>query len=237
MVNLEEQIKLLVEAQALDSQILKLERELTEIPQRIKNIDDAFKAKMANLKSLEDKVKALQLKRKEREGDLETKEGMIKKYQTQMYQVKTNKEYTALQEEIARVKADNSIIEEDIIKLLDQVDIENQNISKEKEVLKSEEAKSAVEKKALEEDKVRIKNELEVLKAQRAELVGKIDKDILKKYERILKNRDGLAVVPVANESCQGCFRILPPQVINEIRMKQGLIVCENCARILYIEE
>ena len=70
MVNLEEQIKLLVEAQALDSQILKLERELTEIPQRIKNIDDAFKAKMANLKSLDDKVKALQLKRKEREGDL-----------------------------------------------------------------------------------------------------------------------------------------------------------------------
>jgi predicted nucleic acid-binding Zn-ribbon protein len=44
-------------------------------------------------------------------------------------------------------------------------------------------------------------------------------------------------VVPIAGDSCQGCFRILPPQVINEVRMKTELVVCENCTRILYVEE
>ena len=56
-------------------------------------------------------------------------------------------------------------------------------------------------------------------------------------HERILKNKDGLAVVPVTDGSCQGCFGMMPAQVINEIRMKDKIVMCENCARMLYIEE
>ena len=236
-INLEEQVKLLVELQGLDSHIFRLEDELESIPETIKNMEGAFKEKSSDLKKLEEAVKALQLKRKEKEGELETKEGSIRKYQTQMYQVKTNKEYTALQEEIGRVKADNSLIEEDIIKILDQIDAENKKITKEKEFLKEEEVKLNEEKKRLSEEADRIKTELGGLKTQRAALAEKVDKTILSKYERIVKNKDGLAVVPVANDACQGCYRMMPPQVINEIRMKKELIFCENCARILYIEE
>ena len=119
MQNLEEQIKLLVELQGLDTQIFKLEDELESIPKEIKDKEDDFKEKSGNLKKLEDNLRALQVKRKEKEVELETKEGSIKKYQTQMFQVKTNKEYTAFQEEIGRARADNSLIEEDIIRLLE----------------------------------------------------------------------------------------------------------------------
>lgn len=237
MVNLEEQIKLLVELQGLDTQIFKLERELRSMPEEIKRTEEEFKEKAGNLKKLEDGVKALQVRRKEKEVDLEAKEGTIKKYQIQLYQIKTNKEYTALQQEIARVRADNSLLEEDIIKILDQIDAENQKLSKEKEFLKIEETRLAEEKKKKAEDAKRIEGELTGLKGQRDELVKKVDRSILPKYDRIIKSKDSLAVVPVANEACQGCFRVLPPQVINEIKMKQDLIFCDNCARILYIEE
>ncbi len=237
MENLEEQIKLLVELQGLDTHIFKLEDAMEAIPASINKMEEAFKEKSINLKKLEDETKALQLKRKEKEGELEGKEGTIKKYQSQLYQVKTNKEYSALQEEIGRVKADNSLIEEDIIKIFDQVDVVNKKIAKEKELLKQEEANLATDKAKRNEEAGQIKKELDGLKAQRDNLAAKIDKKILLRYERIVKNKDGLAVVPVANDSCQGCFRVMPPQVINEIRMKKDLVICENCARILYIEE
>lgn len=237
MTNYEEQLKLLIELQGLDSHIFKMESELESMPQKMKQMDEAFKEKSVNLKKAEDDLKALQVKRKEKEGDLEAKEGTIKKYQTQLYQVKTNKEYSALQQEIERVRADNSIIEEEIIKILDQMDAENVRIAKEKDLLKQEEGKLNEEKKRLNDEVVRVKTELENVVSQRKLLAEKVDKDILKKYERIVKSKDGLAVVPVANDACQGCFRVMPPQVINEINMRQGLVVCENCARILYIEE
>jgi hypothetical protein len=236
-INFEEQIKLLVELQGLDTQIFKFEDELESIPRKISETEDHFKEKSANLKSLEDGVKSLQVKRKEREGDLQAKEDAVKKFQSQMYQVKTNKEYTAFQDEIARAKADGSLIEEDILKLFDQVDAENKKIAQEKDYLKKEEALFAEEKKKLNEDAGRIKIELEGLKAQRSALAGKVDQTLLPKYERIVSSKDRLAVVRVAGNSCQGCFRIMPPQVINEIQMKSALIFCENCARILYIEE
>jgi len=236
-INFEEQVKLLVELQGLDAQIFRLQDELDFIPEKISQMDEAFNEKAANLKRLEDNVKMLQVKRNEKEVDLQTKENTIKKYTSQMYQVKTNKEYTALQEEIGRVKADNSIIEEDIIKILDQIDAENSQMVKERDFLKKEEVVLGEEKKRLNEDGVRAKAELEKLNGQRAELAVKVEKAILAKYDRILKNKVGLAVVPVMNDSCQGCYRILPPQVVNEVRMKSALILCDSCARILYIEE
>jgi len=236
-INLEEQVKLLVELQGLDTQIFKHERDLAQMPENLRMIEDAFKEKMTNLKALEDGLKSIQVKRKERENDLESKDLLIKKLQTQLYQLKTNKEFSVMQGEIGRIKADSSLIEEDIIRLLDQIDIENQKIVKEKDYLKGEEVKLGEEKRRVEEETKRISAEAELLKIQRSALAEKIDKAILAKYERIIKSKDGLAVVAVSGESCQGCFRIMPPQVIHEIKMKKDLVVCENCARILYLEE
>jgi hypothetical protein len=237
MENLKDQIKLLVELQGLDTNIFRLQDEFDSIPEIIKNKEAEFKDKSVELKKFEDELKTLQLKRKEKEGDLEAKEGNIKKYQQQLNQVKTNKEYTALQEEIGRIKSDNSIIEEAILNIFDQVDAENKRIAKEKEFLKSEEAKFNEEKKRLADESSRIKSEMGALKAQREGLAAKVEKNILKKYEMIVKNKGGLAVVTIADEACQGCFRVLPPQVVNEVKMNSELVLCDNCSRILYLEE
>ena len=67
MVNLEEQIKLLVELQGLDTHIFRLEDELESIPRKIKMKEEGFRERAANLKKVEDGVRALLLKRKERE--------------------------------------------------------------------------------------------------------------------------------------------------------------------------
>lgn len=237
MENLKEQIKLLVELQGLDTHIFRLEDGLEAIPETIKNKEDEFKEKDASLKKLDDELKALQVKRKEKEGDLAAKEGNIKKFQQQQNLVKTNKEYSALRDEIGRAKADNSIIEEEILKLFYEIESENKKIAAEKEFLKGEEAKFIEEKKRLLAEADGMKGELAGLKSQREALAARVDKNILKRYERIVKSKDGLAVVTIVDEACQGCFRVLPPQVTNEVKMNEELVVCEYCTRILYIEE
>jgi uncharacterized protein len=236
-VNFEEQLKLLVELQGLDTHILRIERDIGSIPEELKKIEDAYKAKSAGLKKAEDDLKTLLLKKKEKEIDLETKETAIKKSQSQMYQVKTNKEYTAMETEISRMKADDSLIEEEIIKILDRIDEQNKVIAKEKEAFKAEEALFDSEKMKKAQETKKLEAEAAGFKAQRAELTAKVDKSVLAKYERLLSNRDGLAVVPIRKDSCQGCFRVVPPQVINEVQLKQSLVICDNCTRILYSDE
>ncbi|MDD5756941.1 MAG: C4-type zinc ribbon domain-containing protein [bacterium] len=36
------------------------------------------------------------------------------------------------------------------------------------------------------------------------------------------------------NNSCGGCHMTLPPQVVNEVRKLDRLVLCESCSRILF---
>lgn len=233
----EEQIKLLVALQKLDSQIFKLKKELATQPLLIQNLESSFKQKEQALKATEEESKALALKRKDKEVSLQAKEDGIKKLQAQLYQIKTNKEYQAMEHEIATQKADVSVLEEEILKIFEQIDSCAKETAKQKELLNQQRGVFDAEKVKIESRTREMNASLEKLNAERSELAGKIDKIFLSKYERILNSKDGLAMVAVLSDACGGCNINLPPQVINEIRLKEELIFCGSCARILYIEE
>ncbi len=229
-----EQIKQFVELQKIDSEIFKMKKELAEHPALEKSAQGAFEKKKASLKAAEEEQKTHQLKQKEKEIELQSKEDRISKLQGQLYQLKTNKEYSAMDLEIKGSKADKSLLEEEILRLLDTVDAAKSKCAKEKEFLAAEEKK--------------FKDEMDVLKKRAAELsaalaerddsrkafVPNVDAKLLSQYERILTKREGLALVPVLNDACSGCHLELPPQVINEVHIQDKLIFCESCARMLY---
>ncbi len=236
-MNIAEQIMLLIQLQKVDAEIYKFNRRKAQIPLLMKGLDEGFKKKGEELKRREDEIKSLQVSLKEKENDLASKEETIKKCQTQLYQIKTNKEYSAMQQEIGGHEADKSVMEDNIITLLDEVEEKKGVIEKERAALKEEEKRVNAEKEKFDSELKDIENQLNSLNTQRAEMASKIDKQMLSKYERILKGKDGLAMVPVHENACGGCHLNLPPQVINEINMKEDLVFCESCARILYIEE
>ena len=234
---MEEQIKILIELQGLDGEIFRLEKELAAKPGEIKALEDIFKNKEDEAKSVDAELKKVQLEHKSKEMELQAKEGSIKKLQSQLYQLKTNKEYSAMENEIKSAMADCSHLEDAIITLLDKIEEVEKVREQRKGQLKIEQRKLEDEKKVLNDAAKKVEEELSMLKASRKEVSEKVDKTILAKYERILNNKDGLALVPVRGNACQGCFLNLPPQVINEIKMKKDFVFCESCARLLYLEE
>lgn len=233
-VVLQEQIKMLIDLQKIDSEIFYLDKELKIKPAERKRLEESFSLKQAQLRELETQLKFVQMKRKEKEGELVGKEESVKKYQAQLYQVKTNKEYSALQAEIKGIQTDNSLLEEEIIKLLEFVDDLTRRITREKEHLSEEEKKFHVELQAIDESMKMIRTKGEELKKSRQPFLTQLDKRLLGDYERILKGRGGLALAPVRNGSCGGCNMGLPPQVVNEVHLGEKLVFCESCARILY---
>lgn len=235
-LNIKDQIRSLVDLQAIDSQIYYLRKEKNEKPQQISELQKEFENNKDNLKTIDDRLKGLQLKNKESEIELATKEGNIEKAQVQLYQIKTNKEYQAKLTEIEGLKADKSVLEEKIINALEDIDLSKAEIEKEKSHLSEEEKRFNQQKKDVETRIKEIEQELRQLETKRNQITPNVDKKILARYERILNNRDGLAIVPVKEDSCQGCFMNVPPQVINEIKMKDRVVICEVCSRILYIE-
>ena len=237
MIDLKAQLGHLVHLQTIDSEIyiLKSEKELK--PKEIEAIDLAFLEKKKHLAALEEALLNLQKQRKDKELELASKEENIKKLQTQLYQLKTNKEYQAMLQQIEGEKANSSVIEDSILQLFDQTDKIKNDIAQEKQKLQEEEKVSSEQKKNIQQRIKEIDDRLAQLEAQRKQILPDVEQKMLVQYERILHNRDGLAIVSVKDNSCQGCNMYVPAQVINLIKMYERIITCEVCNRILYIED
>jgi predicted nucleic acid-binding Zn-ribbon protein len=236
-ISIRDQIRTLVSLQAVDTQIHRLKKEREEQPRIIKELEAKFEEKKARSKELEDNLKALTVRRKERELSLAAKEEEIKKNQTQLYQLKTNKEYQAKLKEIEGLNADKSVLEEEILRVLVDLDSLKEQSDKEKSHLKEEEGVFLSEKNRIENHIKELDAQLADAEGKRKQILPELDKKILGNYERVLKNREGLALVAVKDYACQGCFINVPAQVVNEIKMHDRIVVCEKCSRILYLEE
>ncbi|MCP4649372.1 MAG: hypothetical protein GY853_04725 [PVC group bacterium] len=226
----------LIRLQEIDSQIFKLKSELESDPQKIAALESDFQSASESLTHLEGELKQFQLKRKEKELDLDSKEQNIAKQKTQLFQVKSNKEYNALQLEINKVKADNSLLEEEIIGILEQVEKAQQAVAKEKENVAVKDQEFKNQKKEIEIAMTELKQQIDGLKVKR-DIIQKegITPEVLELYTRIIAHTGELAVVPVVTDVCQGCFRTVRVQIVNELHLGK-LVTCENCARILYVE-
>ena len=229
-------IAVLKQAQILDKEIYDLNAAAENAPHEIKTLDEAFHKQKVHLDQLTQDLRALQLKHKEFDNDLKTREASITKIDGQLSQVKTNKEYAALQQEIKSIKADISMVEEKILMLFDEIDAQQGKVNVEKERLKKEETEVSKRKKEIEDQKLKALDRVKTLHAQRQEILKQIDSEVVAEYERIVKYKEGIALSPLQDENCGICQITIRPQIQNEVKLGDKMVLCESCGRILYVE-
>jgi len=234
--DLKTQLQHLLELQQVDIQIYGFRRIKEEKPAKIAELEAAFEVKRGVLSGLEKTVLDLQKQKKDKEGELAAKEESILKLQGQLYQLKTNKEYHTMQQQIEGGKADKSLIEDKILEVMERMDASRVEMEKGKALLAAEERVFAGQKKEVEAEIKEIDDKLVCLETQRKQITPLLRPEVLAQYDRILKIRGELALVPVQGTSCGGCHMFVPPQVINMISMYDNLVTCEMCNRILYLE-
>ncbi len=232
-----EDLKLLVQLQTLDSQIDEREEKKAGLPKRLIPFKERVERINQKLREAKGELEDLQKKRRHEERELEAREIELKKYQRQLYQVKDNKAYAALEEEIALTKEKNEASEEEILKSLE---LEEGRIKEIKEI----EEKLKEEKKELSREEEKAKQETEVLDQEiakinitRQKIAKKVSPSSLSRYEKLRQGKGGLAIVPLEGSSCGGCHMNLPPQIVSEVKKGNRFVTCENCNRILYRKE
>jgi predicted nucleic acid-binding Zn-ribbon protein len=233
-VAIADQIKSLAELQKLDTQIHRMNQEAEACPIEKKKLDEAFEKKKAGLKAAEEALKHLQVQQKSKENDLLSREDKIAKLKSQLYSLKTNKEYQAMELEIKGGQADKSLLEEEILKMFDAVEEARAKVAREKEALAGLEKEHKTSVAALEKRAAELAASAAELNEKRKVHLPGVDSRLLTQYEKVLKKRDGIALVPVVHHACGGCHVELPPQIVNEVQIGEKLITCESCARILY---
>lgn len=83
-----------------------------------------------------------------------------------------------------------------------------------------------------------LSGELAALDARREELLPLIPQATLVLYESLMSSRGGHAVsrVDAGRGMCQACRIALPQSDMRRVRNDEGVVQCNNCRRILYLE-
>lgn len=234
---MKEEILKLISLQAIDSEIAGFDSSIAKHQSAIAGRETSIAEKETSIATYRHKIELLNQKQRETKAEHDDAGIRVKDRQNKMMQVQTSREHQALLKEIEEGKKVLKESEERILQFLEQIEqlekdvaaLENQ-CTGEQQLL--QEAIEAVEKEVK-----RIEGSKKQVVAQRDKEAATLQPPYLKRYTMLLNKRDGLAVVAITDNVCQGCYMTLPPQQVIEVRKADKLNLCPTCQRILYFKE
>jgi uncharacterized protein len=227
---------MLYQLQKIDTQLDELEELQGDLPLDVSMLESKISEAEVKSTSLSDSIQETLSKRNSIDDEIATLKAKNDKYKSQLYSVKNNKEYDALTKEI-----DNAEIK--VLELSEEMDIlaDTQKTTREdlEEIEKMlEKLQREYQEKQGELDNILRSTEKEeqMLREKREAILAKVNKKDLAIYSKIRKAK-GTAVVSAKRGACNGCYNIVPPQRIVELRKNDKIHTCEFCGRILVSEE
>ncbi len=234
---MQESLRALLELQKTDQELHELEQYKVDIPSQLETMETVQSEAETRLADQETKVADIDKNRRQYERDLQAAQEQIKKYQGQLYSVKTNKEYDALQAEIQAQKNRISELEDAILQLISDAETEQEALETIRGETESLIERLSEERTTLQSRLSAVDEDVAVKMDERKRMATRVENQVLKVYDRIRRNLRGMTVVPVKKGACSGCFHVIPLQVVMQIRQGRRLVSCESCGRILILEE
>ena len=155
-------------------------------------------------------------------------------YEGQMDQIRTQREYEALDKQI-RDAADREMdfrrgleeekerleqISEELIREADSIAKHEGIVSEEESRLKAELSDRKKKLNALEKEEKRVSKDL--------------DEELLFKFERIVRSTEGYGIVPLEGNCCTGCYMNLPAHFVNRVRSASEVLFCTHGRLVFY---
>lgn len=235
--NLNAKLLLLYELTKIDKELVEIDEEKGDLPQKIRVLTDNIETIEAIIKENSEKVEHFEKEKNQLTEDNKGYEEKMNKYDELKYNAKSNKEYDEIVKSIDSYmdlieKNEKRIKEINTLNTTVRKDIEERN-------KKNEEYKKELEenKELLDELNTEFEDEENELNTKRQSYIIRLDDDVRRLYERINSgSMRGEAIAVVRKGNCSGCYNSVPPQREIEIKMAEEIFTCQSCGRILVDE-
>jgi hypothetical protein len=224
----------LIHLQELDLAAERDRRRIADTPAAQQALDTKLAAAAAAVDAARQAAAANLAARREIDKALAALQGRLSKFKNQLMEVKTNKEYQAVQKEMAGAEEEISAQETRMLERMVEADALTRDLKAAEAALDAEQASVNAEKAKLDRESAAAERELETVLAERATLTAQLSREALTLFERVAHGRKGVAVAEARGGLCTVCHVRLRPQVFNDVRRNDSLIQCESCTRILY---
>lgn len=227
-------IEKLLTLQDRDQKLKAVLTEIAALPGEKAARDRELKAADDRLEAARTRQKEIEVERKKLEVEVKAKQDQIARYRNQQLETRKNEEFSALRHEI-------EVAEKAVTELEDRELVLMEEAESLKPALAAAQEAHAAEKKKVESHMASLTIRKENLEARQKELEAErpgfaegIEEDLLDRYERLFKSKNGLALTTVEHETCSGCHMKVTHQTILEVKAEKAIVGCPQCGRILY---
>ena len=228
------QLQNMIGFQQIDLKIRQLQERTHEIPESIEEFNGTLAENRKELEAAEALLGEENSRRRGLELEVEALRETLSKYRSQLMEVKTNKEYEAMLQEITTAEGEIAKKEDRILEGMMVIEEKEQFTEKGRREFQQKEKEVLQKRSELEKFASEAQAQIDDLQQEKGQLRGQIPEELIQQYERIAIVRNGVALAEVKDQSCQGCHVRLRPQFFAEVKTNQEMMTCENCNRFLY---
>lgn len=225
----------LIRLQHLETAIADANARIASHPQRLADADARLSEATRLVDAAKERLKENHEARRALEKDAALYQGRLAKFKDQLAAVKTNREYQAMQHEIATAQADLGAVEEKVLERMMEADTLTADLKQAEAALAVQQKEIEAEKKMLSEELTAVEASLATSCAARDSVLKEMEPRLIALFEQIARARKGLAICSATRDGlCSVCHVRLRPHVFQQVRQNDGIHQCETCQRILY---
>ena len=225
----------LIQLQRLETIIAEARTAITLHPQRLAALGARLEEARRAVESVKEQLKVNHDRRRELEKDLALYQGRLTRFKDQISAVKTNREYQAMQHEIATAQSDVGAVEEKLLERMLEADELTAEARRADAALATQSKESEAETKALQQELASTEVSLKESIEARAALVKVLEPRLLALFEQVAKARKGVAICTATRDGlCSLCHVRLRPPMFQQVRHNDSIVQCESCHRVLY---
>lgn len=230
-------LKLLDELQELDLRIDGLVAEKEQLLARSEELRQKVAGARSALETMQGDLALLEEEKGRLEENIALERDNITRSEGRLREIKTQKEYQAVQREIAAAKKLQTELEDQVLQLLARIEDIRGTIAVDAEKLEALESEVGGADAELVDAVARIDLQLGGEGVSRQTLLVDIPASLLRRYTQLREQRRGIAVVEARDGSCMGCNMQIPPQMYNLLFRGDDLHTCPHCQRVLVLRQ
>lgn len=224
----------LIRLQKLDQDAETRRRTLADLPAALQALDERINTRQQTLDAAKARQAENQASRRALDKELAVVQGRLTKFKDQLMEVKTNKEYLAMQHEISMAQDGVRTFEDKILEVMVAADELDGEIKAAEKALAEEKVKVNEERTTRQKQSTTMESEIAELTGARAKVVAEMSREAVALFDHVSRARKGHAMAEARDGHCTACHVRLRPQLFNEVRKGDKLIQCDSCTRILY---
>jgi predicted nucleic acid-binding Zn-ribbon protein len=224
----------LIKLQALDDKIKLWRKTAEEGPAKLAEARLRLSALESGIASRTAALAQNRSRRRELEAETADLGERRKTNQSRLLKARNNDEYRAILKEGETIATMISTREDEILLLMDSGEKLEDSLKTLTADARTEAADYEARSKEIESAIGEGRRNAAAAEAERVGMLAAIPPEILGRYATVARNRAGQAMSPVRDGQCQACRLSIPPQMFNELQRTDKIMVCPNCARIMY---